>query len=394
MSLALYHGSSLAIRPSLTSTNMSSKRKKIYSILFSVVFGLFAIIYGAKELKDSIQLSKRGKTASAQIVDGWERVSGRLRRHSYTLVVTFRPEQGAPVRKQLEVSESVYTQGEGGGTVTVFYLPENPEICAAGDRVEIRYGHLVFGIVLLAGAVYLTLFFRIPADKEEAAERLNKSLKPLMQTRHEYVPADPQQFKHLDLSFYDEGRRVLEQYGYRFIEDTENLTVRKTSGMRVFVRELLSADGTIMASLFHIKPTWWLRLLGVKEAKSFDLETQFSNGRFLCTTRGETAGALDSPPELDALFLPQAATLEMAMQAHRQRLTGFSGKYPGASAVVLHGAEDIRRAQDEQQRIKAEFRRKRGLSQGELARLGGATEAEVAELHAAVSESFARTKKS
>jgi len=60
--------------------------------------------------------------------------------------------------------------------------------------------------------------------------------------------------------------------------------------------------------------------------------------------------------------------------------------HPGVSAVKLTGLADVRRAQDEQQRIKAEFRQRIGLSRTELQRFAGAPSRELDRLHNALTE--------
>src|SRR6266404_3047674 len=159
-----------------------TKNNRILTIVFTLVFGVLAMLFGAKDLVNSIQLSKRGRSVVAEIVDGWDHVSGLTRSHSYTLVVSFQSEKGNAVRKELRVSEEVYIASQGTRTVMVFYLPEDPEICAAGEKVEIRYGGLVFGIFLVGLAAYVSWFY-------SPSGRIKKHLKKLMQERHEYVPA-------------------------------------------------------------------------------------------------------------------------------------------------------------------------------------------------------------
>ena len=54
--------------------------------------------------------------------------------------------------------------------------------------------------------------------------------------------------------------------------------------------------------------------------------------------------------------------------------------------VKLNGIADVQRAQDEQQRIKAEFRKRVGLSKAELERFAGTSSREVDRLHDALTE--------
>src|SRR5207247_4498873 len=112
-----------------------------------------------------------------------------------------------------------------------------------------------------------------------------------------------------------------------------------------------------------------LGVLGAKEAKALDLESWFSNGCFVCTSNAEMAGKLDPPREIDALHLPAATPWEMLLETHTRRVSDYLAAHAGIAAVQLNGMPDMRRAQEAQQRIKAEFRKNRGLSTPELERI-------------------------
>jgi hypothetical protein len=197
---------------------------------------------------------------------------------------------------------------------------------------------------------------------------------------------DAAKFKYLDLAFYDNGRRHLEALGYRYLDDQENVTLRRRSGISTFIRILLSRDQTTMADFYHFIPRFALRILGAKSSKVLDLETWFSDGCFVCTSNAEMAGKLESPPAIDALRLPAGTAWDMLLEAHQRRVNKYLATHPGVTPVKLTGLADVRRAQDEQQRIKAEFRRRIGLSRTELERFAGAQGREVDRLHDALTE--------
>jgi hypothetical protein len=56
-----------------------------------------------------------------------------------------------------------------------------------------------------------------------------ETIKALSMEKHEYGPASPRDFPHLDLTFYDRGEHELEQLGFRSLKDWENLTVSGAS---------------------------------------------------------------------------------------------------------------------------------------------------------------------
>lgn len=141
-----------------------------------------------------------------------------------------------------------------------------------------------------------------------------------------------------------------------------------------------------MADLYHFVPKFPLRVLGAKPAKVLDLETWFSDGAFVCTSNAEMAGKLDSPPAIDALRLPAGTTWDMLLETHQRRVGKYLAAHPGVKPVRLEGMADVRRAQDEQQRIKAEFRKRTGLSKTELERMAGTQGRGVDRLHDALTE--------
>ncbi len=365
---------------------MTGKFRKILAIIALLVMGVVFINVGSKDLVHSRQLAARGKTVTGQVIDGEDDVSGRLHWHTYYLQVRFQPENGGPASQRVRVGKGVYQSVHIGDSVTVHYLAEDPAICQAGDVVEMRYGNLLWGVVFLFGAGYLLVFFRRPADKEEAVESIGEHVKTLSITRFEYISVEARNFKRLDLAFYDEGRRHLEAQGYRFLDDQENVTLRRRSGTHTFLRILLSSDQTIMADFYHFIPPWTFRLLGAKPAKVLDLETWFSDGCFVCTSNAEMAGKLESPPAIDAARMPAGTSWDMLLQAHRNRVAKYLANHRDAKPVKLQGMANVRRAQDEQQRIKAEFRKRTGLSKTELERFAGTQGKAVDELHDALTK--------
>jgi hypothetical protein len=365
---------------------MSRKLKKVLAIICGFGFGALITFYGAKECLHSRQLATRGKSTTGEVLETQDSVHGKLRTHSYYVRVRFKPEGGEIVQKNVSVDEDVFQAAQNSATTRVFYLAEDPTVCAVGETVKLRYGHLLLGILALLGAGYLLVFFKAPADKEEAVESIEASLKNLTKTKFEYAPADPRRFRHLDLAFYDGLQKNLEAQGCRHVGDEENLSLRKPSIPRTFIRNLIGPDDATMACIYHFKPGWMLGILGAKDAKVLDLETWFSNGSFVCTSNAEMAGKLNTPPEINALRLPAATTWEMLLKTHGRRVSEHLAAHAGVTPVKLKNMDDVHRAQGEQQRIKAEFRRQTGLTKAELERMAGGSSKEVNALHDALNQ--------
>ena len=121
------------------------------------------------------------------------------------------------------------------------------------------------------------------------------------------------------------------------------------------------------------KPGWMLRVLKVKDAKAVDVETSFADGTFVCTGNAEGAGALNSPPQINSLFLPLAASIAMVVEAHEKRVAQHLANRPSTSVKELRSFEDVQRVQDDMQAIKAAYRQRNGLAKEELERIAGVT---------------------
>jgi hypothetical protein len=63
--------------------------------------------------------------------------------------------------------------------------------------------------------------------------------------RHEHRLVDPSDFAYLDYGFYDQGRAFLGQYGFRFLADEEDVTLKGTfADARTFIRIMLGDDAS------------------------------------------------------------------------------------------------------------------------------------------------------
>lgn len=341
---------------------------------------------GHREFDHSRRLKAEGRLVQARVVDHHE--SYRLRSgRTCRLDVVFPTDKQQSVTKRLRVSRAVYQTALRQGTVPVHYLPGEPTICTAGPEVEREFFTLALGLgIVVAGGVLA--FTRSPTHS--AAQATADQIARLCLAEYEYRPADPRRFRAVDHRFYEEGRRLLEWHGYVPLGDQENVTLnRQSNGAPTFLRLHVSREGTTMSALYHFRPNWIWRLLGAREARVLDLETQFTDGRWLVTCNAEAAGQLESPPGIDAAHLPDRTPLEAVVQAHETRLADFLRRHPGASPVVVRSLEDVQRAQATLQRLKAEHRRRIGLTKEELRRLGGTCGRDGDRLHAEIQREHA-----
>jgi hypothetical protein len=135
-----------------------SKAKQVIATLALVVMGPLCVVNGAKELSNSRKLVARGQKTEAEVVDA--HTSRRKSTTSYHLTIAFQATGGQSVRRGLKVNKTDYETGQSTHKVPVYYLQEDPEICAVGETMETRFGTLLGGIAMLGGGVFLGLTLR------------------------------------------------------------------------------------------------------------------------------------------------------------------------------------------------------------------------------------------
>jgi hypothetical protein len=293
-------------------------------------------------------------------------------------MVEFRTEANQTVTHKIQVNSDTHQAGVSSGTVRVHYLPSNPEICQAGEQVESKWGMAAGGAGFLALGIFLIFSRNKPTNRKELAEVVGDGLKTLCQTDVRYVPVQARDFKGLDLAYYDDCQKRFEARGFTFLEDIEVVMPKPNKNFaRTFLRVMLSRDGTGIASFYHLRPGWALRVMGAKEFKGYGIDTQFSNQTFVSTDNAEAVGALEQPPALSECHLPKETYIEMVMDAHEKRVAQHRTMCPESEPIRMHSAAAVHQALALQQRIKAEHRQKAGLSKAELEKIGGVTNNQV-----------------
>jgi hypothetical protein len=367
------------------------KTKRIVLMVLAFGLGSWILWAGFTDYQNSQRLAAEGKPATAQVVDRAVRYGSRSGTRYY-LSVQFQTEAGASINRRVQVSRSEYDKNQAGSTVPLRYLPADPAICAVGEPFPTWTSRFITGALLLLSGGVLALAGWGRLSTRKTAEKVAAHVGALCVTRFDYAPVNAREFGHLDLGWYDASQRWLEEKGFAWLGDEENLTFRRTSkGNRTLLRTMLGRDGTCLAYLYHFKPAVGGRLVGPSGARIMELQTQFGGGTFICTSNAEAAGKLDSPPGVDALRMSASTSLEAILSAHVQRVNTALANNPGLSATRLGGLEDVHHSQNVLQQIKAAYRRNTGITKEELARLAPqrvdaeqieALHADVAKLHA------------
>ncbi len=183
---------------------------------------------------------------------------------------------------------------------------------------------------ITAGFGLIVLLWLLDARTRRAARRGAREAlemnKALYSGTHEFVGVDPTQFRRVDLRYYDSTRSWLEREGFRMLGDVEDLTVTRQSPLlRTFIRVLSGDDGTVVAGIYHVRPTGFMRLLQAiglmpRNMRVLDLQTEFDDGRFVVTSNTEGVDTTTSPSSILLHRVPLAKRPDRLLSLHRQRV--------------------------------------------------------------------------
>lgn len=213
---------------------------------------------------------------------------------------------------------------------------------------------------------------------EKAAHEILATLEASYQPTHRYVQARAENFRHLDLGFYDRTARLLATKGFRPLADVEDKTITEAPGTvlsAILVRTMLSRDGTVMVALYHphIRSIWLrltLWLLRKLPAKVTDMETECSDGSFVVTSNAASAAAIENPPIIATEYLAAGAPPLEVHARHVVRLAEHLASRPGVTARVIASHDELVASQNRMNALKAAYRGELGgITREELERL-------------------------
>jgi hypothetical protein len=174
----------------------------------------------------------------------------------------------------------------------------------------ISHALVPFKGLLTAVAVWalISLFSRHLARRN--AETTHADARTLYSTAHEYRTCHPSEFPSADVAYYDRVERELGTLGFRKIGDHEDMTVSRVyPQMRTFVRALVSADGTTVASIYHIRMRGWMRVLSLfriipTHIRTTDFESELVAGTLVCTANSQGGDLSSDVPGIHRQSLP------------------------------------------------------------------------------------------
>lgn len=197
-----------------------------------------------------------------------------------------------------------------------------------------------------------------------AAHRILDHLAAVYQPTHQYVPADPKDFRHLDLKWYDRTASAFEARGFRRFGDIEDKTITNAPNTVLrptFMRAMVSRDGTVTTAMYDPRLKglvlrlllWVFRKLPDKVA---DFETECSDGSFIATSNASAAAHITLPPTIHVAWLPMSTDPLAVYAAHTARVQAHLAAHPGVTPVVIDSPEAMMQSQHRQNALKAAFR--------------------------------------
>lgn len=180
--------------------------------------------------------------------------------------------------------------------------------------------------------------------------------------------AREEDFGHLDLRAYREFRSRHEALGFRFLWDFELAEVSDsptTFVARTFIRAMVSADATIVAYYYQVRPRldrlcrqllrgllnrrwidaprFFLRTLRTRHCS--DYESECSDGSFITTSNAQSAGSISSPPTVSSEFHAYGTATEVLLDSQKRRLAGWAAAHPDGDLCRVTSLDGLRAMQ-------------------------------------------------
>ena len=214
---------------------------------------------------------------------------------------------------------------------------------------------VIFLLAILGVQLWLN-FKDLGNSFKEMVEQMNAGLeqqKRLYSVPLEMIEAEPEDFSRLDLTWYDEMTKELEDgIGARFVADLEMTTLTEIwPEMRTFVRCLTADEGTLIVAIHNIRacdPEGNL----FQDAKTIEFETVFSDGSFLQTSNTEGANFDESCEGIRVRKLPLETSWQETLREHRVVLGQLMSEENMVPTPILT-KEDIIEAQKRQHEFRS-----------------------------------------
>jgi hypothetical protein len=223
--------------------------------------------------------------------------------------------------------------------------------------------------------------------KKKGARNILDNQKKVYGQVHEFKEVYPHEFPWLDMEYYNRTQVELERLGFKHQGDIEDVTISSTyPSMRTFLRVMYSDNGAVQAAIYDIKMrSFFMKFLQLitllpKDMKTVDMETEFSNGLFICTTNaGKQASFIKSPPQIVSYYLPKTYSVDELLRYHYIYVSTYLAQNPEVKAIQCPTLLSSIDSQNRMQVLKNIYRESQGwISREELLRIGGDSMGETA----------------
>ncbi len=233
--------------------------------------------------------------------------------------------------------------------------------------------------VLMMGLwLALALMFSLRRPRGFGGGALRARLDAVYGEPHEMAQITPDAFPEADLEFYDRVRSELEQRGYRWVGDVEDLTLSRIyPENRTFLRLFVDRGGMIRGSAYHLHPRGvvisLLQLVQLfpRHLRVIELVTEVQ-GTFVVTSNTHGIDRLEPPPEARVERVSLSTPIADIVARHEARITELVRSHPDRAPVHFEGLDDVLHSNARAHVAMARHRQKLGgLSRDELERLKG-----------------------
>jgi len=142
--------------------------RKYLLLLFALIGGPALVVTGFRDYQNSKKLQAGGKEAKGAVVEYKETVSGKSRTHHYYLTVAYSVGNGSGLIRKTTVNRETFEPAVATGTVKVHYLPSDPTVLQAGEKVETKTTSLIVGSLLSLGSV-IAIFVMIHQFRQRSS---------------------------------------------------------------------------------------------------------------------------------------------------------------------------------------------------------------------------------
>jgi hypothetical protein len=216
-------------------------------------------------------------------------------------------------------------------------------------------------------------------DERSAAQNIHSLQKGMYSGAHEYRHADDSELRGLNVDFYDRSTAAFESIGFRRMGQIINVTAQRvTPWAYAVLRCFVDPSRTVMGAVYDVRFRSWyrgLQLIGVlaRNMRTIDLETELSDGQFVCTSNASQAALASDFTGVHRRFFSKDVPIPELVERHREHIAQvLAGCEPNVRPIAHSSFEEYRASQDRLQLLKSAHRASQNFDPAaELARIQG-----------------------